>query len=88
VSRIGDWLEALFSEQSKVSSTRVMSFISLLIGGYLAIHGLDVKSDLVGLATLVGVFVGAAFGGKVWQKKIEVEAAQKALPPPPPPSQD
>lgn len=83
--KVGCWLKALFSEDSGVSSTRIMSFISLLIGGYLAIHGLDIHADLMGLAALCGIFVGSAFGGKVWQKSIEVKANP---PPPPPPAAD
>ena len=88
--KIGCFLKAMFSEDSGVSSTRVMSFISLVIGAYLAIHGLDMRVDLMSLAALVGVFVGGAFGGKVWQKSIETKADAAAtaagkVPTPPPP---
>lgn len=85
--KVGCWLKALFSEDSGVSSTRIMAFLSLMIGGYLAIHGLDMRVDLMSLAALVGVFVGGAFGGKVWQKSIEQKADAQTgkIPPPPPP---
>lgn len=57
-------IQACFSSSSDVSCMRVMSFISLLIGGYLAVTGHD---------TSVGVFVMAAFGGKVAQKFAETK---------------
>ncbi len=52
----------LFSERGNISMMRVMSLLSLLIGGYLALKGQD---------TSVIIFVSAAFGGKIWQKRIE-----------------
>lgn len=81
-----NFLKALFSENSGVSSMRVMSMMSLIIGGYIAIHGLDTKADLVGLAALAAVFVSAAFGGKVMQKSIEMRGAPDVLPSIPPPA--
>ncbi len=57
------FLKALFSENSDISMMRVLSLISLLIGGYLAVTGHD---------TSVAVFVISAFGGKAVQKAIEV----------------
>jgi Na+(H+)/acetate symporter ActP len=56
------FIKDLFSENSSVSMMRLMSLVSLLIGGYLAIKGKDAS---------VIVFVTAAFGGKVIQKQIE-----------------
>lgn len=57
-----EFLKKLFSQNSEVSMMRVLSFISLIIGGYLALKGQD---------TSVSVFVYAAFGGKAVQKYIE-----------------
>ncbi len=84
-----NWVKSVLTEKSGVSSTRVMSFISLFVGAYLAIHGLNTTSDLMGLSALCAVFVGAAFGGKVWQKSMELkstptDASGKVKAPPPP----
>lgn len=57
------FLRSLFSEDSGVSMMRVLSLLSLMIGGYLAITGKD---------TLVTVFVSAAFLGKTSQKYLEL----------------
>ena len=59
---------SLFSENSEISIMRVMSIISLLIGGFLALKGMDAS---------VPTFVYAAFGGKAVQKYIEMKDAQK-----------
>lgn len=56
------FLKSLFSDSGDVSMMRVLSLLSLLIAGYLAISGHD---------TSVTVFVTSAFGGKVFQKVIE-----------------
>ena len=58
------FLKALFSDKGDVSMMRVLALISLLIGGYLAITGKDAS---------VSIFVLAAFGGKVLQKRTEVK---------------
>lgn len=60
------WIKALFSEDSDVSMVRFMALLSLLLGCFLAIIGRD--------ATIVSVFVGGAFGAKIIQKQIEVNA--------------
>lgn len=65
-------LIALFSESSEISAMRFMSILALIIAGYLAIYGIQNKSDLSTLSILCSVFVGAAFTGKVMQKKVEV----------------
>jgi len=54
----------IFSEDSDISIMRVMSVISLLIGGYLALKGQDAS---------VSTFVYAAFAGKAVQKYIETK---------------
>jgi hypothetical protein len=64
---------SLFSEKGEISSMRVMSMISLLISGYVAIYGLTTHADMGGLAVLCGVFLSAAFGGKTAQKMIETK---------------
>jgi hypothetical protein len=67
------FLREVFSEKSTISSLRIMSMIALLMSGYIAVRGLETHSDLSGLAMLCGVFLGAAFGGKVAQKSVEVK---------------
>jgi hypothetical protein len=59
------WLKNLFSENSEVSMVRVMAFVSLLIGGYLAIIGKD---------ACVSIFVGGGFISKVLQKGVELNS--------------
>lgn len=66
-------LKSLLSEQSEISAMRVMSFISLLIGGILAVYGMYKGVSISELSILCGVFVGSAFGGKVLQKIQEVK---------------
>ena len=61
----------LLSEDSKLSSLRVMGFVALFAGVGIAAYGLYMNRDLVGLSALTGVFVAAAFGGKVSQKILE-----------------
>lgn len=58
------FLKNLFSENGSISMMRLLSLISLLIGGYLALSGKD---------TCVSIFVLAAFGGKVAQKVVEAK---------------
>lgn len=50
---------------------RVMSMAALWTAAVLAFVGLMRGSDLTGLSLLAGVFVGAAFGGKVMQSSVE-----------------
>jgi uncharacterized membrane protein YfcA len=62
----------MLSEKSNVSSVRVMSLISCLSAVGIAVYGLNRPSiDYSGLSLLCGTFLGAGFGAKVWQKKIE-----------------
>lgn len=53
---------------------RVMSMMSLVIGGGIACYGISHNQDLNSLAILCSVFVGAAFGGKVGQKFAEIKS--------------
>jgi uncharacterized membrane protein YiaA len=69
-----EWLKSLLSENSTVSAMRVMAFIALFIGAGLAFAGMYAGKDLNALSVLVGVFVGAAFGGKMVQKFAEVKS--------------
>lgn len=52
---------------------RVMSLMSVVAAIALAFHGIDKGQPLDGLSILCGVFLGAAFGGKVGQKVVEVK---------------
>jgi hypothetical protein len=61
----------LLSSKSDTSMMRFLSLISLLVGGGIAIYGVYVGRDLLGLSALCGVFVSASFGGKISQKLIE-----------------
>jgi hypothetical protein len=71
------FLMDLFSENGAISMMRVMSLIALLIGGALAFVGLSkLPVDYSGISILVSVFLSAAFGGKVLQKRIEVNGAK------------
>jgi hypothetical protein len=65
-------IRELCTSGSGVSSMRVMSFIALGFGGMIAVVGLAMRVNLTELSLLSGVFVGAAFGGKVGQKFAEV----------------
>lgn len=65
-------LHSLLSEnETDISSVRVMSFIALFTGVCIAIYGVYQGKDLAGLAQVCGVFIGAAFVGKVTQKFAE-----------------
>lgn len=65
-----------FSENTGVSSMRLMSMISLLVASAIAFIGLFKGSDLANLSILSGVFLGGSFGGKVMQKRSEVSLSQ------------
>lgn len=65
------WLSYLVSADDGVSTMRLMALVSLLAGTGIALWGITKGVDLRDLATLVGVFVGSAFGGKAIQKGFE-----------------
>lgn len=72
-----NFLAALFSEKSTVSSIRVMCMISLLTAVGIGIVGICKKDpDYSGLSLLVSTFLSAAFVGKVSQKSIEVKGVK------------
>lgn len=67
-----DLLKKLFSDSGDVSEMRVMSMLALLVGSALAFIGIGKPQiDYSGLTMLVGAFIGAAFTGKVMQKRVE-----------------
>lgn len=68
------YIKQMLSNKSEVSAMRAMSFIALIVGSIIAAYGIYRDADLGGLAELVGVFLAAAFGGKVAQKHIESKA--------------
>lgn len=72
-------VSAILSDNSHISSMRLMSLISLIIAGYIAIYGISTKADLNGVAMLCGVFLTAAFGGKVAQKMSEVKVTGNSI---------
>lgn len=65
-------IRAMFSEEAQVSSMRVMSFLSLLAGVGIAFYSFTSGCKVTEATTMVAIFVGAAFGGKVWQKYAEI----------------
>lgn len=73
------FIRDLFSENGSVSMMRMLSLISLLLAGWIAVRGLETHADLSGLSMLCGVFVGAAMGGKVMQKSFEVKAQNNSI---------
>ncbi len=70
------WLDNLLSEKGTVSTTRVMSLLCCINSIAISIVGLCKPTpDYSGLALLCSVFLGAAFGGKVAQKRLEAKGA-------------
>lgn len=57
---------------------RFMSVVSLLIAGFIALYALCKGVNLNDTTPLVSVFVGAAFGSKVWQKAYELKITGKS----------
>lgn len=68
------FIEKLLSENTDVSCMRFMSLFSLFAGSLISIIAVFQRVDLGSATPLVGVFVGAAFGGKVSQKYFEKAA--------------
>lgn len=66
-----DLLLKLFSVDSGVSSTRVMSVMCVCSAIFFALVALFKGSDLEKAAWVVTAFLVPAFGGKVLQKKYE-----------------
>jgi len=75
-----EWLKSLFSEAGGVSMMRVMGFIALIVGCVIAFVGMNKSPvDYSGISLLVSVFFGAAFGGKVLQKRSESNGAKSEV---------
>jgi hypothetical protein len=66
-----NFLKKLLSESGDVSTVRLMSILSLVVGVFIGIYGVCESKDLSGIAQVCGVFVSAAFIGKVSQKFAE-----------------
>lgn len=66
-----NFIEKLLSEGSDVSCMRLMSILSLLIGAILTFYIVRINYNLSEATPVIGIFVGSAFGGKIWQKTIE-----------------
>lgn len=66
-----NFVKALFSEHARVSMMRVLCLLCVLFAGYIGIRGIEKGSELIGLTSLCGVFLTAAFTGKVMQKREE-----------------
>ena len=71
------FLKSCLSQDSSVSSMRIMSFIALFAAIGVTAYGMYRAFNLTELSLLVGVFIGAAFGGKAYQKKIELDKDNK-----------
>lgn len=65
------FLKNLFSENTSVSCMRVLSVISLLAAVGIAYISLYKGCTLDNATGTLTIFVGAAFGGKIWQKAYE-----------------
>lgn len=63
-----EFIKALLSESSTISTMRLMSLIALIVGSGVACYGIYVGKDLAGVAQVTAVFVGSAFSAKVVQK--------------------
>lgn len=72
------FLMRLFAENSDVSSLRVMSVLCCVFACLIAGYGIYNRIDMGGLAELCGVFLGAAFTGKVAQKHLELRGKEDA----------
>lgn len=70
-SNMKKFIYELLSSKCSLSSMRFIAITSTFIAGCLAAYGICHGSDLYGLATLCGVFLGIGVAGKVSQKKTE-----------------
>lgn len=71
----------LLSEKSPISTTRFMGLICVFCACGLAMYGIYMNRDLVGLAALCTAFIAPAFAGKVTQKFIENRDAPTSITP-------
>jgi len=63
-----NFIKKLLSEDGSISTMRLMSLISLIVGCTIGILGLLRGKDFTGVAAICSVFVVSAFGGKALQK--------------------
>lgn len=66
-----NFLSKLFSDSGDVSAMRIMSMFSLAVGASIAFISLYKNNQVGEAAPAIGIFVGAAFGGKLGQKYME-----------------
>lgn len=70
-------LKALFSESGDFSMMRLMSLLCCLASIGLAVLGIcKANIDYSGVTMLCTAFLTAAFGGKIMQKRIEIDGAK------------
>lgn len=70
-------IKALFSEHGSVSMMRLMALLCCLNAVAISIIGLNkAQVDYSGISLLCGTFLGIAFGGKLMQKRTEVDGAK------------
>lgn len=68
-----NFIKKLLSDSGTVSTMRVMSISSFVVGSGIACYGVYKGKDLSGLAQVCAVFVGSAFAAKSIQKFAEKE---------------
>jgi hypothetical protein len=66
-----EFFKSMVSENSEVSSVRIMSLMCVLFAFITALYSLHVSADPEKVSWLVAAFLAPAFGGKVWQKRFE-----------------
>lgn len=69
---MSNFLKEMFSENSQISSIRVMSVLCVFFAFITAMYALSNGSDPEKASWIVAAFLAPAFGGKVMQKKFEV----------------
>lgn len=71
------FISNLLSDKGLVSAMRFMSIVSLLTACTLAFMGVNKPiPDYSGISILCSTFLGAAFGGKWAQKRVEMNGAK------------
>lgn len=64
-------LREIFSDGKNLSCMRIMAFMSLCTGIFIALQSLRLGADISSTYKLCGVFIGGAFGGKAIQSFTE-----------------
>lgn len=73
-------IKNILDEKSGISCMRLMSLLSLSIAGVISFIEVYRDCTLQDSMGTIGIFVGAAFGGKVWQKYAEVSGSKSDEP--------